>query len=52
VEDVELEDLQGFQGLKALRVTVNTRAPALEIAMIREKIEDAVQAMVHNALEN
>ena len=52
VEDVELEDLQGFQGLKALRVTVNTQAPAVEIAMIREKIEDAVQAMVDNALKN
>lgn len=27
VEDLELEDLQGVQGLKALRVTVNIQAP-------------------------
>jgi hypothetical protein len=52
VEDVELEDLQGFQGLKALRVTVNTHGPAVETVMIRGKIEDAVEAMVHNALKN
>jgi len=45
VEDLDLEDLQGVHGLKALRVTVDTRASATEEQIAPEEVEEAVRAM-------
>ena len=44
-EDVELEDLQGAQGLKALRVTVELRAPQAQAQPLPEIAAAAVQAL-------
>ncbi len=45
IEDVELEDLQGAQGLKALRVTVNLQATPAQDQALPEIVTAAVQAM-------
>jgi len=50
VESLELEELQGVQGLRALRVKVNTEAEAANTAVLLERIEGAVKAMVERAL--
>ena len=44
-EDVELEDLQGAQGLKALRVTVELRAPQAQVQPLPEIAAAAVKAL-------
>jgi hypothetical protein len=44
IEDVELEDLQGAQGLKALRVTVNLQAASVQEQTLPEIVGAAVQA--------
>lgn len=46
LEEVELEDLQGVHGLKALRVSVNTQASTLAASMIRTKVSDKPLALV------
>ncbi len=45
IEDVELEDLQGAQGLKALRVTVNLQATPAQEQALPEIVSAAIQAM-------
>jgi hypothetical protein len=44
-EDVELEDLQGAQGLKALRATVELRAPQAQMQPLPEIAAAAVRAL-------
>jgi GAF domain-containing protein len=44
-EDVELEDLQGAQGLKALRVTVDLRASRAQHQALPETVTTAVKAL-------
>lgn len=44
-EDVELEDLQGAQGLKALRVTVDLQASPLQDQALPETVTAAVKAL-------
>ena len=46
VEDVELEDLQGVYGLRALRVAVQMNRTETEVAMDSEAIERAIRAIV------
>ena len=51
VEDVALEDMQGVQGLRALRITVNTGSgekPKLEVP---KSVEQAIQEMSRGALD-
>jgi GAF domain-containing protein len=48
-EDVELEDLQGAQGLKALRVTVDPRASRAQHQPLPEIVSTAVKAMPKRA---
>jgi GAF domain-containing protein len=48
-EDVELEDLQGAQGLKALRVTVEMRAPRKQTQPLPEIAAQAVKALPKRA---
>jgi GAF domain-containing protein len=48
-EDVELEDLQGAQGLKALRVTVYSRAPHAQPQPLPEIVTTAVKALPKRA---
>jgi hypothetical protein len=48
-EDVELEDLQGAQGLKALRVTVDTRASRTETQPLPEIVTTAIKALPKRA---
>ncbi len=45
IEDVELEDLQGAQGLKALRVTVNLQAAPAQDQPLPEMVDAAVKAL-------
>lgn len=45
VEDVDLEDLEGAQGLKALRVTVDLQDATRRPSIASEEIEAAVQAL-------
>lgn len=45
LENFDLENLQGVHGLKALRVTVDTRAPVMEERLAPEEVEEAVKAM-------
>lgn len=45
VEDLELQDLQGVQGLKALRVAVNLQASQVKKPIEPEVIDRAVRAM-------
>ena len=42
---MELEDLQGAQGLKALRVTVNLQATPAQEQPLPEIVSAAIQAM-------
>ena len=51
VEDVELEDLQGIQGLKALRVDVNVEQSVPHPASM-ENAREAVRALTEAALRN
>jgi hypothetical protein len=44
-EDVELEDLQGAQGLKALRVTVDLRASRSQHHALPEIVANAVKEL-------
>jgi GAF domain-containing protein len=44
-EDVELEDLQGAQGLKALRIKVNTRASRMQNQPLPEIVTTAIKAL-------
>jgi GAF domain len=44
-EDVELEDLQGAQGLKALRVTVDPRASRMQNKSLPEIVTTTVKAL-------
>ena len=44
-EDVELEDLQGAQGLKALRVTVDLQASRTQDQALPETVTTAVKAL-------
>ena len=44
-ENLELQDLQGVYGLKALRVTVNTGASIAEEHVAPDVVRDAVRAM-------
>ena len=46
VEDLQLEDLQGVQGLKALRVSVDLDEKHLKNSLSKEEIETAVKGMV------
>ena len=48
-EDVELEDLQGAQGLKALRVTVDLRASRAQQQPLPEIVTTAVKALPKRA---
>jgi GAF domain-containing protein len=52
IEDVELEDLQGAQGLKALRVTVNLQATPAQDQALPEVVSAAVQAMPKNEVSS
>jgi GAF domain-containing protein len=52
VESLELRDLQGVTGLKALRVTVNIERDETETDALTAKIGDAVRAMVDRALSD
>jgi hypothetical protein len=45
IENVDLEDLQGVHGLKALRVAVDTQAAVMEQHVAPEVVEEAVRAM-------
>ena len=45
LEEVELEDLQGVHGLRALRVSVNTHSAALEASSIARKVSEKVLAL-------
>jgi len=45
LEEVELEDLQGVHGLKALRVSVNTHTAALKASAIRSRLRDKTLAL-------
>lgn len=45
LENLELQDLQGVYGLKALRVAVNTEGPAMEDHVAPEVVREAVRAM-------
>jgi hypothetical protein len=45
VEDVALEDLEGVQGLKALRVTVNMQEAEREASIAPEEIAEVVRSM-------
>ncbi|MGH7452025.1 MAG: GAF domain-containing protein, partial [bacterium] len=49
LEEVELEDLQGVQGLKALRVTVDMQTSVSEGMAVPEEVEEAVKAMLQVA---
>lgn len=46
LEEVELEDLQGVHGLKALRVSVNMRSTALDAPAMFEKMKEKPLALV------
>ena len=48
-EDVELEDLQGAQGLKALRVTVDLRASRTQNQVLPEIVTSAVKELPRRA---
>jgi GAF domain-containing protein len=48
-EDVELEDLQGAQGLKALRVTVDLDSSRIQKQLLPEIVTAAVQALPQRA---
>jgi hypothetical protein len=48
-EDVELEDLQGAQGLKALRVTVDSRASRAQQQPLPEIVTTTVKALPKRA---
>jgi hypothetical protein len=48
-EDVELEDLQGAQGLKALRVTVDPRTSRAQQKPLPEIVTTAVKALPKRA---
>jgi len=45
IENLELQDLQGVHGLKALRVAVDTQASLMEENVSPELIKEAVRAM-------
>ena len=45
IEDLELEDLQGAQGLKALRVTVNLQATPAQEQPLPEMVSTAIKAL-------
>jgi GAF domain-containing protein len=45
VESLDLEDLQGVHGLKALRVPVKTQAPEVQEGVVPEEIDRAVRSM-------
>jgi GAF domain-containing protein len=45
VEYVDLQDMQGVHGLKAIRVTVNTKVPALEEKPKAKDFDSAVKAI-------
>jgi hypothetical protein len=47
VEDVDLDDLEGAQGLKALRVTVDLQDAKRRPSIASDEIEAAVQALSH-----
>ncbi len=49
LEEVELEDLQGVQGLKALRVTVDMQTSIPEGMVVPDEVEEAVKAMLQVA---
>ncbi len=44
IEDLDLEDLQGAQGLKALRVTVNLQATPAREQTLPELVRAALDA--------
>ena len=48
-EEVELEDLQGAQGLKALRVTVDLQAARAPHQALPELVTAVVQALPKQA---
>jgi hypothetical protein len=50
IEALDLEDVQGIQGLKALRVHVKMEDGDAH-GPTDEKLADVVQAMVHSALK-
>lgn len=45
IENLELQDLQGVHGLKALRVAVDTQASLMEEHVSPEVVKEAVRAM-------
>jgi GAF domain-containing protein len=45
IEDLELEDLQGIQGLKALRVTVNFQPSIQGRGTLQEEVREVLQAV-------
>jgi hypothetical protein len=51
VNDVELKDMQGVQGLRALRVTVNMNKNKKQEERVPESVEQAIREMSQNALE-
>ncbi|MFN0159211.1 MAG: GAF domain-containing protein [Bacteroidota bacterium] len=50
IEEMELEDLQGIQGLKALRVSVKIAAAGVDMHGIPDEIHNAVKALTDTAL--
>jgi hypothetical protein len=49
IEDVELEDMQGVQGLRALRITVNLQKGVQSEEIVPESVEQAIREMSENA---
>ncbi len=47
---LELEDLEGAQGLKALRITVSLDDNVPEVAVSLDAIAEAVETMPHVAV--
>ncbi len=50
IEDLEIEDLQGVQGLKAIRVEVNADINTASEAIIPEKIEQTIKEMTQSTI--
>jgi hypothetical protein len=48
IEELELEDLQGVYGLKALRVGVNLNSNIFKGRLSKEDVEDAIKELSHN----
>jgi hypothetical protein len=48
LEELELEDLQGVYGLKALRVGVNLNSNIFKGRLSKEDVEDAIKELSQN----